>query len=72
MARYERLPSYKAALDLTVHFEHVVAGFSRYHEYTLGTGLREVSHGVLMQVIKANNASDKAARQAENPETSCT
>ena len=37
MARYEHLPIYKAALDLTVHFEKVVAGFSRYHKYTLGT-----------------------------------
>ena len=34
MARYEHLPIYKAALDLTVHFEKVVAGFSRYHKYT--------------------------------------
>jgi len=30
MARYEHLPIYKAALDLTVHLERVVAGFSRY------------------------------------------
>jgi hypothetical protein len=27
MARYEHLPIYKAALDLTVHLERVVAGF---------------------------------------------
>ena len=50
MARYEHLPIYKAALDLAVHFEQVVAGFSRYHKYTLGTELREGSRGVLMQV----------------------
>ena len=31
MARYEHLPNYKAALDMTVHFEGLVAGFSRYH-----------------------------------------
>jgi len=31
MARYEHLPIYKAALDLTVHMEKVVAGFARYH-----------------------------------------
>ena len=43
MARYEHLPIYKAALDMTVHFEGLVAGFSRYHKYTLGTELREVS-----------------------------
>ena len=35
MARYEHLPIYKAALDLTVHLEKLVAGFSRYHKYTI-------------------------------------
>jgi hypothetical protein len=47
MARYERLPIYKAALDMTVHIEKLVAGFSRYHKYTLGTELREASRGML-------------------------
>lgn len=47
MARYEHLPIYKSALDLTVHFEKLVAGFSRYHKYTLGTELREGSRAVL-------------------------
>jgi hypothetical protein len=37
MARHEHLPIYKAALDMTVHFEKLVAGFSRYHKYTPGT-----------------------------------
>ena len=37
MARYEHLPIYKQALDVAVHFEKVVAGFSRDHQYTLGT-----------------------------------
>ncbi len=40
MARYEHLPMYKQALDAAVHFEKVVAGFSRYHKYTLGTEIR--------------------------------
>lgn len=43
MARYEHLPIYKKALDVAVHFEKVVAGFSRYHKYTLGTELRNQS-----------------------------
>lgn len=30
MARHEHLPIYKTALDMTVHFEKIVAGFSRY------------------------------------------
>ena len=65
MARYEHLPIYKAALDMTVHFEKLVAGFSRYHKYTLGTELRESSRGVLMQVLHANNASTMGARSTE-------
>ena len=65
MARYEHLPIYKAALDMTVHFEKLVAGFSRYHKYTLGIELRQGSRDVLMQVLRANNASNKVERSAE-------
>ena len=54
MARYEHLPIYKAALDAAVHFERVVAGFSRYHKYSLGTELRHASRAVIGQVIRAN------------------
>ena len=66
MARHEHLPIYKAALDMTVHFEKLVAGFSRYHKYTLGTELREGSRAVLQQVLRANNPAkrDAAARYA--------
>ncbi len=38
MARYEHLPIYKQAMDVAVHFEKVVAGFSRYHKYTEASG----------------------------------
>jgi hypothetical protein len=65
MARYEHLPIYKAALDVVVHIENLVAGFSRYHKYSLGTELRERSRAVLMQVLKANNAEGAAARGQE-------
>lgn len=33
MARDEHLPIYKAAMDVAVHCERVVAGFSRYHKH---------------------------------------
>ena len=56
MARYEHLPIYKAALDLAVHFEKLVAGFSRYHKYTLGTELREASRAVLIRTRKSSLA----------------
>lgn len=61
MARYEHLPIYKQALDVAVHFERVVAGFSRYHKYTLGTELRQKSREVVALVIRANGARDKRA-----------
>ncbi len=60
MARYEHLPIYKAALDAAVHFEKVVAGFSRYHKYTLGTELRNASREAVEQVIRANAARNRA------------
>jgi hypothetical protein len=65
MARHEHLPIYKAALDMTVHFEKLVAGFSRYYKYTLGTELREGSRAVLQQVLRANNAATREQRAAE-------
>jgi hypothetical protein len=55
MARHEHLPIYEAALDLTVHLEKVVAGFSRYQKYTLGTELRQGSCALLQQVLRANS-----------------
>ena len=55
MARYEHLPIYKAAVDAAVHFEQVVAGFSRYQKYSLGTELRQASRGV----IRANAARER-------------
>jgi len=61
MARYEHLPIYKQAMDVAVHFEKVVAGFSRYHKYTLGAELRNKSREVVARIVKANAARDKRA-----------
>ena len=47
MARYEHLPIYKAALDLTVHMEKLVAGFSHDHKSTLGIVFRWAGSGEL-------------------------
>lgn len=63
MARFEHLPIYKAALDLTVQLELLVAGFSRYHKYTLGSEMRNASRAVLHQVLKANNAGSAPQRR---------
>jgi hypothetical protein len=59
MARYEHLPIYKQAMDIAVHFERVVASFSRYHKYTLGTDLRQKSREVVALIVKANNSRDR-------------
>lgn len=59
MARYEHLPIYKKALDVAIYFEKVVAGFSRYHKYTLGTELRNKSRGIVGLIVKANSSRDK-------------
>jgi hypothetical protein len=59
MARYEHLPIYKQAMDIAVYFEQTVAGFSRYHKYTLGTELRHQSKQIVSQIVKANQTSNK-------------
>ena len=59
MARYEHLPIYKKAFDLALYFENVVAGFSRYHKYTLGTELRNRSRGLVLKITRANSSRDK-------------
>lgn len=60
MARYEHLPIYRQAFAVALHFEQVVAGFSRYHKYTLGTELRQASRTVVTAMVSANSAGDKA------------
>jgi hypothetical protein len=48
-----------------MHLEKVVAGFSGYHKYTLGTELRQGSRAVLQQVVRTNHATDAFGRAAE-------
>ena len=52
MARHEHLPIYKSALDMTAYFKKLVAGFSRYHNYTLGTELRKGSRALLQKFMR--------------------
>ncbi len=58
MARYEHLPIYKKAMDLTVYFEKIVRNFSRYDKYTLGSELREKSRQIVELIIKANSTKE--------------
>lgn len=59
MARYEHLPIYKKAMDLTIYFEKIVRNFSRYHKYTLGSELRAMSREIVGLIIKANSTVEK-------------
>ena len=59
MARYEHLPIYKAAFDLTLYFEKIVRHFSRYHKYTLGTELRDRMRTIVRLIVRANNSPEK-------------
>ena len=61
MARYERLPIYKKALDLAIYFEKTVKNFSRYHKYTPGSELREKSRETVGLIIKANSTVERLA-----------
>lgn len=62
MAQYEHLPIYRKAMDLTVYIENMVKGFSRYHKYTLGTDLRNLSRKTVRLIIRANSETDKYER----------
>ena len=61
MAQYEHLPIYKAAFDLQIYFEGIVRNFSRYHKYTHGAALRDLTREALMLIVRANNSRDKQA-----------
>jgi hypothetical protein len=61
MARYEHLPIYRDALNLAVHFEKIVANFSRYHKYTLGTEMRNASRQAVKLVIQVLSQSLSAS-----------
>ncbi len=50
LARYEYLPTDKLALDAAVHFQRVLAGFSRDHKYTLVAELRSQSRAVVVAI----------------------
>jgi hypothetical protein len=61
MAQYEHLPIYKTAFDVAVYIENSVRHFSRYHKYSLGTDLRNLSRKVVRLIVAANSEHEKTA-----------
>ena len=59
MARYEHLPIYKKAMELSVYLQNTVRNFSRYNKYSVGADLRELSRSILLLIIRANSTRDK-------------
>ena len=59
MARYEHLPIYKKAMELSIYLQNMVRNFSRYNKYSIGTDLRDLSRHILLLVIRANSARQK-------------
>ncbi len=59
MAYYENLPIYKKSMELAVYMEDVVRNFSRYHKYTIGADMRDLSKNLVTLIIKANSRKDK-------------
>ena len=59
MARYEHLPIYKKAMELSIYLQNKVRNFSRYNKYTIGTELRDLSRSILLLIIRANSAMDR-------------
>jgi len=59
MTHCEHLPIYRKAFDLSVYLENIARNFSRYHKYTLGTDLRNLSRKIVRLIIHANSERDK-------------
>ncbi len=59
MVLHENLPIYKKALDMAVYFEKIVRNFSRYHKYSVGTELRNLSKEIVILIVRANSQKEK-------------
>jgi hypothetical protein len=62
---YENLPVYKKALDLAIYIETIVRSFSRYHKYTVGSDLRNLSKRILVLVARANSKDERSVSLKE-------
>ena len=59
MARYEHLPIYRKAMELGLYLDVIVKNFSRYHKYTIGQELRNLSMEIVKLIIRVNSVREK-------------
>jgi len=59
MAKYEHLPVYKKAMELSTYLHELVRNFSRYHKYSIGSDMRQMSFDIIKLIITANSEENK-------------
>jgi hypothetical protein len=69
LARYEHLPIFKKAMELSVYTEETVRKFSRYQKYGIGEDLRDLSRQIVLLIIRANSTEQKSPVLQELVET---
>ncbi|HOX55184.1 MAG TPA: four helix bundle protein [Candidatus Omnitrophota bacterium] len=58
-SHYENLQVYKKALDMVIYFENIIRHFEKYHKYTIGADLRNLSRNALVLIAKANTKANR-------------
>ena len=59
MALYYYLPVYKASYDLLLAIFQLTKNFSREYKYTIGQDLKKITTEMILNIYRANSASDK-------------
>jgi len=56
---YMNYPIFKKAMELNIYMETIVKNFSRFHKYSIGQELRELSRVILYSISKIYYEKDK-------------
>jgi hypothetical protein len=53
-------------MEMSVYLDTIVRKFSRYHKYTVGQELRDLSRSIIRMIILANSSKDKTEIQFDS------
>ena len=59
MAKYEHLPIYKKAMELSVYTHNIVQNFSRNNKYSIGTDMRQQTFEIIRLIVRVNSEDQK-------------